>query len=279
MSRFELKLHRSEYVTLDLGYERTFAWTKLQTLDWSAPSFVVTDADVAWLDWARQELALSPDASSRFRSAIRVTGHGTFTHPGQHAFIVSLDDRNLYGGILLAPISAMGIRFPVIYVNDRPELVELQIRPVNTGPTPYEKVALAARSTIELPALREHFAGARELVGVASLPATFPSKHPSGSADYDWVLALIAKYRSGELSFADVRARVLSRRLPPHPLGCEYLLVSPPPPPAPHVFEPTLMPSDWAGTWGEVAMAFLLGGLDATEYELLHRAAHAHERA
>jgi hypothetical protein len=34
------------------------------------------------------------------------------------------------------------------------------------------------------------------------------------------------------------------------------------------------MPSDWAGTWGEIAMTMFAGDVTREEYDRLHRAAH-----
>jgi hypothetical protein len=163
---FQLRVHPSRYVTLDLGYEPARAWAVLQALDWSSPLLTLSDDDVDGFDWHRQELVLSSSSSNRFRRALPVRGRGTLAHPPEHAFVVSLGDAMLYGGIFLAGISAMGIRFPVIYVVDRSELVALQIRPTHSAFAPYPELPIAARSTIELPALREHFARTHKLASL-----------------------------------------------------------------------------------------------------------------
>ena len=41
-------------------------------------------------------------------------------------------------------------------------------------------------------------------------------------------------------------------------------------------FDPRMMPEDWEGTWGEVAMMFWLGKLTREQYDELHEAAHPH---
>lgn len=97
---------------------------------------------------------------------------------------------------------------------------------------------------------------------------------PAASADYSAALADSATYSRGEIDFAELTARVIARALPPHPLGDAYLLVSPPPPPPGKTFDPLLMPEDWVGTWGEIAMTMFAGDITRDEYERLHAAAH-----
>lgn len=97
---------------------------------------------------------------------------------------------------------------------------------------------------------------------------------PPGSADYSAALADARLYKRGELSFEELQQRVLARALPPHPLGDAYLMMTPPPPPPGVHFDPRMMPGDWVGTWGEVAMTFFAGQLTREEYERLHAAAH-----
>ena len=51
--------------------------------------------------------------------------------------------------------------------------------------------------------------------------------------------------------------------------------MTPVPVPPPGVkFDPKMMPKDWEGNWGEVAMAYHLGVLDKEQYNQLHKAAH-----
>ncbi|MFE8599652.1 hypothetical protein [Archangium violaceum] len=97
---------------------------------------------------------------------------------------------------------------------------------------------------------------------------------PPGSADYSSALADATLYRRGDISFEELERRVLARALPPHRLGDGYLMMSPPPPPPGVSFNPRVMPGDWVGTWGEIAMTLFAGELTRAEYERLHAAAH-----
>ncbi len=98
---------------------------------------------------------------------------------------------------------------------------------------------------------------------------------PSGSADYRRTISLLRSFTARKTTFAQFTQAVVALELTPHGLGCEYQFLSPPPPPPGVSFEPKLMPSDWVGTFGEVAMLHLGGfGLDRKGYDALHRAAH-----
>jgi len=97
---------------------------------------------------------------------------------------------------------------------------------------------------------------------------------PAGSADYSAALADAKAYKRGEIKFDELQKRVLARKLPPHKLGDGYLFMRPPPPPPGIVFNPLLMPDDWKGTWGEIAMTLFAGQITQDEYEKLHKAAH-----
>ncbi|MCP3168361.1 hypothetical protein [Myxococcus qinghaiensis] len=104
-------------------------------------------------------------------------------------------------------------------------------------------------------------------------PARDP-RIPEGSADYSAALADATAYKRGDISFDELRRRVLARELPPHRLGDGYLMMSPPPPPPGVHYDPLVMPSDWVGTWGEIAMTLFAGELTQSEYQRLHAAAH-----
>lgn len=96
---------------------------------------------------------------------------------------------------------------------------------------------------------------------------------PADSADYRKTVRTVLsnKHRPG----GALKREVVALKLKPHPLGCEYYFLTPPPPPPGITFEAKSMPSDWVGTFGEVAMVHLGGwGLSREEYDALHKAAH-----
>ena len=88
------------------------------------------------------------------------------------------------------------------------------------------------------------------------------------------MLAVASRYKRGEISFDELTRLVVERRLAVHKLGDGYLMTPAPMPPPGVTFDPRMMPKDWEGTFGEVAMAFWLGELTRDEYNRLHRAAH-----
>lgn len=113
-----------------------------------------------------------------------------------------------------------------------------------------------------------------DMAGQPTAVAGRDPRIPAASADYSAALADSAAFERGDISFAVLRARVVARHLPPHPLGDAYLMMVPPAPPPPDVFDPMLMPDDWKGTFGEIAMTMFAGDITREEYDRLHRAAH-----
>jgi hypothetical protein len=100
---------------------------------------------------------------------------------------------------------------------------------------------------------------------------------PAGSGDYSSVLADVEQYRSGAIDFATLETRVVARKLPPHSLGCRYLMTPSPMPPPGVKFDPWMMPADWEHTFGEVVMTFWVGRLERADLDRLHAAAHPNE--
>ena len=85
---------------------------------------------------------------------------------------------------------------------------------------------------------------------------------------------LFARYERKEIDFSELKRLIVAANLPPHPLGNRYLMMSPPPPPHGVPFDPGLMPEDWKGTFGEVAIFYFRGKLSRREYDEILRLAH-----
>lgn len=100
------------------------------------------------------------------------------------------------------------------------------------------------------------------------------AKIPSGSGDYQKMLNEVVRYKKGAISFEQLTKFVVAAKLPPHPLGCAYVIAPVPAPPPGTPFDPALMPRDWEHTFGEVAMTHWAGKLTREEYDRLHEAAH-----
>ena len=117
-------------------------------------------------------------------------------------------------------------------------------------------------------------ATAPDVEGLTELEETLRKDIPKGSGDYARALALATLHKDGKLPYDELEKAVIALKLPPHKLGDDYLMVPVPKPPNPADFDPKMMPKDWQGTWGEVAMAYWLGKLDKATYDKLHAAAH-----
>ena len=117
------------------------------------------------------------------------------------------------------------------------------------------------------------------LVPTMALSGTPPAKDDdakmvAGSADYSRTLRLVLEFKKGKLTIEELSKRIVALKLPPHHLGCGYVMAPVPAPPPGVPYEPALMPKDWVGTFGEVAMTFWRGDLTREQYEVLHLAAH-----
>jgi hypothetical protein len=106
---------------------------------------------------------------------------------------------------------------------------------------------------------------------------THDPRIPAGSGDYSSVLADVEQYRSGAIDYATLEKRVVARKLPPHRLGCRYLMTPSPMPPPGVKFDPWMMPADWEHNFGEVVMTFWVGRLERADLDRLHAAAHPNE--
>ena len=99
-------------------------------------------------------------------------------------------------------------------------------------------------------------------------------KMTEGSADYSRTLKLVLEHKNKKLDFKALEQRIVALKLSPHPQGDLYVIAPVPQPPPGTKFDPALMPRDWVGTWGEVAMTFWRGALSRNDYDALHAAAH-----
>lgn len=115
------------------------------------------------------------------------------------------------------------------------------------------------------------------LVSTLALAADESAKMVPGSADYTRTLKLVLAHKK-KRDLAKLEKELVALKLPPHHLGCAYVMAPVPMPPPGVPFEPALMPGDWKGTWGEVAMTFWRGDLAREDYDALHAAAHAKEK-
>jgi hypothetical protein len=144
--------------------------------------------------------------------------------------------------------------------------------PTTAAPT----AAATATATTETTATATTAASASapDIPGLEALENKLREGIPKGSGDYAKALALATLHKEGELPYPDLERAIVALKLPPHKLGDAYLMIPVPKPPPPAKFDPKMMPKDWEGTWGEVAMAYWLGALDKKLYAKLHRAAH-----
>lgn len=132
--QFELRLLRGSWDDLGLGYDWAHAEPKLRSAA-SDAVFVVHLSDVGVFDWERQTLTLEPNASNRLvrnhapSISLPTPGNVELAELDHRAFVVLLDGRFVYGGVVLAAASPMGVAYPVLHAVALGERVVLSIRP------------------------------------------------------------------------------------------------------------------------------------------------------
>ncbi len=106
----------------NLGYTVESSWSLLK--DWypKGATFTIENTDIDNYDWDKHVLTLTPKASSNFQSAFE-------THKFMLAFVVTVNDEPLYGGLFMFHPSAMNISFPVIYEDSVDDKITFTIRP------------------------------------------------------------------------------------------------------------------------------------------------------
>jgi hypothetical protein len=106
----------------NLGYTVESSWSLL--IEWylTDSTFVIDTSDVDNYDWEQHVITLTPEASANFYSAFELAKYPL-------AFVVTVNDKPMYGGIFLFRQSAMGILFPVIYEDYTDGKVTFTIRP------------------------------------------------------------------------------------------------------------------------------------------------------
>ena len=126
-----IQIHFGE-IDFDLGHTYESSWPLL--IDWypTGSTFSVGINDIEKYYWDSHVLILTPAASKKF-----VSEFGGYPGPGL-AFVVTVNDEPVYGGVFMAPFSAMGKWFPVIYIGTSDEKVVFIIRPTHDATKSYK---------------------------------------------------------------------------------------------------------------------------------------------
>ena len=96
------------------------------------------------------------------------------------------------------------------------------------------------------------------------------------TADYRRIIDLVDEWRNTNAPIDALAITLAGLHLPPHRLGCNYMLMPIPlPPPGSNIrYERRLMSSDSEGTFGEIIMAYHSGLITLNEWRSLHTALH-----
>lgn len=119
-------------IDFDLGHSFESSWPLLKDWYTTGPTFIVGIDDIEKYYWDRHVLMLTPTASQNF-----VSEFGDYPGPNL-AFVVTVNSEPVYGGVFMAPFSAMGKWFPVIYIGASDEKVAFIIRPTHDATNNYK---------------------------------------------------------------------------------------------------------------------------------------------
>jgi len=148
-----------------LGYAQEKSWPILKAGFREATILTLSVDDIEAFEWSSQTITLSAAASHAFRETFKTRA----PVPGDRLpnmyrapFVVTTSGIPQYGGIFLDRMSAMGISYPVIYLNEAKDgCLTLTVSPFQTA-RPLEESSDRWRS-VKLPEIRDVFAKAGKL--------------------------------------------------------------------------------------------------------------------
>lgn len=132
---FHLHILQGDLSSLELGSDLRVAWDIIQRVYLTTIAFSLTENDVESYDWSEQVIVFTPEASSRLISTLAGSDSEKLSPTqvlGYRAFLVTLNDKPIYGGVFMFPPSAMGIKYPVIYAQFADEKLSFKIRPIHS---------------------------------------------------------------------------------------------------------------------------------------------------
>ena len=133
---FNLHILNETWTSLGLSNSLETAWPILKNVYRHTTVAEVSDRDIAGYDWEKQQIILTASASQALKIKFEIgVNDGLFVYFGipHRAFVVSVDGDAKYGGVFLERGSAMGVRYPVIYLDeDKNGLITMEVRPVHS---------------------------------------------------------------------------------------------------------------------------------------------------
>lgn len=161
---FRLYVLKGKAWQLNLGDTQESSWSVLSTVDLKDYLLVLGPQDISSYDWSQQTITLAAEAADKILEAFPppFPDVGTDRTP----FVVTFDGERLYGGIFMIEGSAQDIGYPVIYLLASGEQIQFLVRPLHMGyGYAYRSFSPSDRGRIEVPEVRDYFAGLGKLTG------------------------------------------------------------------------------------------------------------------
>ena len=102
------------YITNDTSfktaaYDYDSTWQNFQQNS-PLPETKVTDADISWYDWDKQQILLNENGKEKFLKCLANEDKSSLGP----RFIVTLNGKRLYAGLVIIIFTQMGIRYPIL---------------------------------------------------------------------------------------------------------------------------------------------------------------------
>lgn len=144
-------------------YKLEKCWPLLKQADVKDSDFVISQNDIETYNWSNQTITLTLEATNRLKG----TFSGDLSNLGfeRIAFVTTLDDEWLYGGIFL-DLSQQPYSFPLIFTDSSGTQAILYLRP--SAPRhpiqDYQQYSASQRELIEIGKVHDFFKGLGKLI-------------------------------------------------------------------------------------------------------------------
>jgi hypothetical protein len=109
---FKIYILKPDIHSFNLGYELEESWTILQNVNLADNYRVLNGDDIQVYHWSSQTITLTQEASTYFKGL----PDDILFHLGRDsAFVITLNEKKLYGGCFLDFDTPMALKFPVIF--------------------------------------------------------------------------------------------------------------------------------------------------------------------
>jgi hypothetical protein len=161
--KFKLYILDIDVDQLVLESNRERPWPVFKETDLEKSIWIITENEIESYDWSQQSITLTAKASVRLQEIFSEELSLTFGLAEQ-AFVVTLGEEILYGGIFMEEGVARGVRYPVIYPEETGNRIIFFLRPISINLANYQDFEPDLRHTLEFQNVYDFFLEQGKLV-------------------------------------------------------------------------------------------------------------------